>query len=83
MAPQRIYTLSRFPVAVYPIIGLMAVATGFAGWFVARLCHHPDVVAPWERSTNPHPYLNVKPGESTKFMVQFGDFNSFVGKHGE
>lgn len=46
---QRLYTLTRVPVAVYPIIGLGIGCSLFAAAFVARISQHPDVVAPWER----------------------------------
>lgn len=62
---ERLYTLTRVPVAVYPIIATMAVAVGFAGWFVGRLAHHPDVS--WTNK-NPRPYLHVKQNETIKFM---------------
>lgn len=46
----RLYTLTRFPVAVYPIVALMAGASTFAAWYVSRLARGPEVV--WSKKVS-------------------------------
>ncbi|KAJ3218766.1 hypothetical protein HK099_004931 [Clydaea vesicula] len=71
---MAIYTLTRVPVAVYPILGLMVFSSGFATWYVSRLARGPDVV--WNRKGNPEPWMDVKQTETTKFFNPNGRFES-------
>ncbi|KAL7753256.1 hypothetical protein RI367_001031 [Sorochytrium milnesiophthora] len=50
---------------VAPIIAVIGVAVGGAGWYITRLARHQEVV--WTRD-NPHPWLKIEKDMNTKMM---------------
>ncbi|EOR00188.1 NADH dehydrogenase 1 alpha subcomplex subunit 4-like 2 [Wallemia ichthyophaga EXF-994] len=65
------------PVETYPIIAIIGGAIGGAGWYLARLAQGPEVV--WDRKNNPHPWQDIKPGQTTKLL----NYNDQVGTEGK
>ncbi|KAI9353259.1 hypothetical protein DFJ73DRAFT_617351, partial [Zopfochytrium polystomum] len=51
---------------VYPLFAIMAVAAGGASWYLVRLARNPDVA--WVKSKNPHPWLTIEQGTTTKVL---------------
>lgn len=52
---------------ILPIIAVMGVAVGGAGWYVSRLARGPDVV--WDRKGNPYPWNDVKEGQNSRLYA--------------
>ncbi|POV95619.1 hypothetical protein PSTT_16137 [Puccinia striiformis] len=45
---------------------VIGTAMGGAGWYLTRLARGPDII--WARHSNPQPWNDVKPGQTTKLM---------------
>ncbi|KAJ3322677.1 hypothetical protein HDU76_013829 [Blyttiomyces sp. JEL0837] len=61
-----------FPVGVYPLAGIMAFAVGGCSYYLFKLVQHQDVVL--NKRSNPHPWLTVQQGYTTKFYDPSGHF---------
>ncbi|KAI9000275.1 hypothetical protein BC832DRAFT_594124 [Gaertneriomyces semiglobifer] len=69
------YSLTNVPSGVYPLFGVMAFAVGGLGYFLYHKSTAPDVI--WARKSNPHPWLSVKPNQTSKLYDPFNRFEKW------
>ena len=65
-------SLSKVPVGVLPLFGIMGVAVVGVGSYLTYLARRPDVV--WAHKANPYPWVSVKQDQTTKLMDVNGRF---------
>ncbi|KZV71431.1 hypothetical protein PENSPDRAFT_684663 [Peniophora sp. CONT] len=75
MSGLRYFRKHWFAVEAIPIYFVVGGACAGAGWYMYRLAMGPSVI--WTKS-NPQPWQNVKPGETTKMVTIQHDAKSWT-----